>query len=364
MERMDGRRLLLAGMAATALLMAGVAAASERNVSQAPMAAMDLRLASIGYRIASDNSDRCAAPEMLTGMLVHDLASYDLRDRPRVTARFALRDGFGIRAVVAGSAADRAGIRAGDEVVQVDALNMRAFEQRLVGSKASYERTEAFEALLDQRLVAGPVAVTVRRGDATLTLHLAADRGCGGKFVVVPGNAFNAWSDGSYVAVTSGLMATITDDAELAFVVAHEMSHNILRHSARLKGTSNILAELGIGAGKVKATEVEADSFAVRLLARAGYDLGGPARFLERAAAKRPFDLALTHPGIRRRIEIVNGAIAQLHANEPAIVQTAALAAPQIELVGIPSGNAGSPANAPAEKPAPGAQIIAATPGR
>lgn len=294
---------------------AGPAEAQADAPRPQPVAGQELRLASLAYRMAVRNADRCAVPEQLTGMLLHDRAAYDARDRDLIGARYDLGDGFGVRDVVAGSAADRAGIRRGDEIVALNGSATNAFERALFARKGSYTRSEAFEAMLDRALRQGPVMLVLRRHAGLLTVRLAGEPGCGGRPVMIPAGHFNAWSDGKYVAVTSRLMTEVADDAELAFVVAHEMSHNILHHQEQLQGRSGLLAEFGFGSGRVKDTEIAADTLAVGLLANAGYDLEAPARFLALAARKRPFDLAITHPGLKRRIGIVTAEIARLQVH-------------------------------------------------
>ncbi len=308
-------RLAPAAATALALTAASPVRASGAGSQATPIVTQDLRLASVGYRIARQNADRCQSPERLTGLLLHDRAAYDARDRALIGARFGLGEGFGVRDVVEGSAADRAGLRRGDEIVALNGTAMAGFAQDLVGRKASYQRSDAFETLLGTALRQGAATLLFRRDGTLRTLRLTADAGCGGHWVVVPGKAFNAWSDGHYVAVTSRLMTEITDDAELAFVVAHEMSHNILRHQEALRGRSALLSQLGFGSARVKDTEIEADTLAIGLLARAGYDLSAPARFLVRAAQKRPFDVPITHPGLKRRIGIVTAEIARLQVS-------------------------------------------------
>ncbi len=305
--------LRMAPMLALALALTALQAqAAPESPGMSPLADQDLRLARIGYRIAVQNADRCPFPDRLTGLLLHDRAAYDERDRTLIAARFGLGNGFGVRDVIEGSAADRAGIRRGDEIVALNGSEMASFAVGLIGRTASYDRIDAFETLLSRTLQQGPATLELRRDGVPRTLQFPADLGCGGRWVVIPANAFNAWSDGHYVAVTSRLMTDIADDAELAFVVAHEMSHNILRHQEQLHGRSALLAQLGLGSARVKDTEIEADTLAVGLLARAGYDLGAPERFLVQAARKRPFDVPITHPGLKRRIGIVTAEIARL----------------------------------------------------
>ncbi len=78
------------------------------------------------------------------------------------------------------------------------------------------------------------------------------------------------------------------------------MSHNILGHADPHAATRG------------KAAEAEADVMAVELLARAGYDLTTPARFLRRSAGLHWLDLRLGHPGNGQRIRIVSASIARL----------------------------------------------------
>ena len=67
------------------------------------------------------------------------------------------------------------------------------------------------------------------------------------------------------------------DDGELAFIVAHEMAHNISRHRASLRGISPLLAQLGIRALRVKVPDkIEADQQAIAIMHAAGYDLRAP----------------------------------------------------------------------------------------
>jgi Peptidase family M48/PDZ domain len=265
-----------------------------------------LRLEAIGYRLALANAKLCEKPDMLSGLLVHNIGAYAKRSRATITRIYGLTYGFGVLNIVSGSAADVAGIAPGDEIIAVNGYNLASFATDLIGERATYDRTERFVGFLDQSLRGGPASLEVRRGAAKFVVRLPAAEGCGGKFAFLRSGELNAWSDGRTVAVTSRMMEFVTDDAELAFVVAHEMSHNILRHAERLAGTSTLLMQFGIGTRRVKASEIEADVLAIELMARAGFDLDAPERLLRRSSKGRSFDLAITHPGTSRRIDIVN----------------------------------------------------------
>jgi predicted Zn-dependent protease len=99
---------------------------------------------------------------------------------------------------------------------------------------------------------------------------------------------------GGYVYVTRELLAIMNDEAELAFVLGHEMGHVAARHSQQRQSRS-VLSQLGamiaatvtgseaigslasqIGQGMVlsysRSQENEADNLGIRYIAAAGYD--------------------------------------------------------------------------------------------
>jgi predicted Zn-dependent protease len=102
--------------------------------------------------------------------------------------------------------------------------------------------------------------------------------------------------------VTRGLVALANDTAEIASVLAHEMSHVIARHAAMREDEARQVAlvkrvftdlsndpetsALALAKSKIKlasfsrAQELEADGIGVGIAARAGYDPYGAVRFL------------------------------------------------------------------------------------
>lgn len=331
------KRRSLATLAAVMLGAAGLPTlASAQDASQA----QDTRLATIGYRLSVANVGLCGQRAMRTGLLLHDIGSYERRRRAAVIGAYGLGQGFGILDIVADSAAARAGLRVGDEIMSVNGMAMESFATNLIARSARYDRVAAFDAFLAAALAAGPASVAVRRDGQVVTLAVSGEEGCAGQFVVVPSRALNAWSDGKSAAVTTKLMNFATDDNELAFVVAHEMSHNILQHQAKLGGDrSGLFGPLGSRAAKVKKTEVEADGFAIRLMTQAGYSTTGAEAFLRRSRRAMPINLSMDHPGIGRRIETVKAAIwmvegtaLALASGEPAAMPSSVLTEPALAL--------------------------------
>jgi predicted Zn-dependent protease len=99
---------------------------------------------------------------------------------------------------------------------------------------------------------------------------------CVSLFWVDPKSTKDAGADGERVRVTSGLIAFLVNDDELAAVAAHELAHNQLGHPALLDGLKKGRAKA------LRTTEIEADQLAIWLLANAGYDPRAAVRMWQR----------------------------------------------------------------------------------
>lgn len=148
-------------------------------------------------------------------------------------------------------------------------------------------------------------------------------------------NAFAA--PGGYVFVTKGLLAQMRSEAELAGVLAHEMSHILRKHylEAIKKGArTGLIAEFagqaleGRGAdpalqklvsagtevyarGLDKDDEFEADRMGVVIAARAGYDPYGLPAMLQALQGMNAQDSSLallfkTHPALDERLSLLD----------------------------------------------------------
>ncbi|HYX47853.1 MAG TPA: M48 family metalloprotease [Sphingomicrobium sp.] len=298
--------LALAGVA-LAMTASGAAAA---GISIRELGAEQLRVATIGYRIAAANAQSCARPEMMSGIISHDLTQYPAPARALVSRAFSIRAGFGVLQIVPGSAADRAGLKIDDEIVAVG--DARVEDQSAVErSRESYDREDRFLAILSAALAKGPTQLLVRRAGELLHLTIQGQSGCGGNVVLSTSSNLNAWSDGRRVLVTTAMMQQAANDDELAFVIAHEMAHNILGHAKN--ESMGLFGMLGFGSARVKSMEVDADSYAVPLMNAAGYSPFGGISFLESASRRMWWsDLSLDHPSFGRRIRVVIAAIGRL----------------------------------------------------
>ena len=156
-------------------------------------------------------------------------------------------------------------------------------------------------------------------------------------FFITKSSAVNAFAvPGGYIGLNAGLVTLTQNEAQLAGVVAHELAHVVLRHSAEMMANSNVnsipmwvgifagilagqteasIASIQSGIGLsmqkninlVRENEIEADAFAARLILKSNYDLNEMATFfrLMQGSSNSQSNLNeyfLTHPLYSNRI--------------------------------------------------------------
>jgi hypothetical protein len=303
------------------LMLLGWALSAPASAAESTLRADDLRVAAIGYRLAVAGRDLCPRQGPVTGMLLHHLAEYEKADRPGMIA-LGLDHGPGVLAVVGGSPADAAGLRAGDVLLSV---NGRPFESpaaiaAIAGRDVWRARIEANETMLQDALSRGPVTLAVLRGAETLSLTLTPRTGCLLRIRLAYSDQKTAVASGDYVVVSRGLLTMAHNDDEIAFVVAHEMAHVELEH-ARLLREAKVPQGLLRGFGKkgalVRRTEEEADRLGGEITLAAHYDLSQGAEILRRFAPELGFGIIQTHDGDGDRIRALRALAAQYKPPAP-----------------------------------------------
>lgn len=204
-----------------------------------------------------------------------------------------------------------------------------------IGAESAAELEAQYPPVTDPQVV-GPVeAVAARivpeamkvRGDITYRVK------------VLPNDAVNAFSlPGGWIYLTTGMVDKIgTNDDMMAFVIAHEAAHIALRHAADemvdavgrddmldmiTEGKYQDLANLTLQldqAGYSRDDEYEADRYAVRFMADAGYNPEAALRFfdlMQAPGAGGNVDWLQTHPVGKSRIMRVEEDIRDLPAGK------------------------------------------------
>jgi predicted Zn-dependent protease len=169
-------------------------------------------------------------------------------------------------------------------------------------------------------------------------------------FAVVESEQVNAFAvPGGSVLVTSGMMNLLSNEAELACVLGHEISHVARKHHLTLlqketliqsgakavadniqgSGAKREAKRFLIGEGSElyarsldRGSERDADNDGVLLAARAGYDPGACLFFMQRMANLKQevgtlSSLYKTHPQAAERIVDIENALTELMGVEP-----------------------------------------------
>lgn len=235
------------------------------------------------------------------------------------TELFHLGPAPSIRTVVPNSPADRAGLQVGDTILAVGGESLAGVRQPI--------------DLLRRHLEAEvPVVFTLERAGAKIEREVVPVALAPYRIQLVYDAAINARATGQTIEFNLGMLEFCESEEELAFVFAHELAHNALRHQREtvlnyLMGTAVDVALLaaciptantvGLTSAYYRspAFELEADYIALYLLARAGYDLDPIRDFWRRMALQGPerkSDYRLTfwtHPDPSERHVRLNAAI-------------------------------------------------------
>lgn len=153
-------------------------------------------------------------------------------------------------------------------------------------------------------------------------------------YTVLDDESVNAFAlPGGPIYITKGLLYRLDNEAQLAFILAHETAHVIAQHTGRqiskqqeigllLAGTQAAIGDGGTSAQLAQAAsqlagqmyllkhsrgeETEADTGGLRYLVNAGYDPAAAPRvmqILEQAGGSGGVDFLSTHPSPKNRVE-------------------------------------------------------------
>jgi len=164
--------------------------------------------------------------------------------------------------------------------------------------------------------------IAIQTARSELTFHIG----------ILDTDEVNAFAcPGGYIMLTKGVLKQMQNESELAFVLAHEISHVALQHSGRFQQTSGIVSFISsfLGGGTVvsvavrrstgeleaqllekgrqKEFEFDADKAGVVLAANLGYDPSSSINYLKRVSEASGNQILIrTHPSFAERIVSIN----------------------------------------------------------
>ena len=335
----------------------------DRSEALTKLRKQDDRVIAVGERLAraAAAAGWCeTAPSI--GWTLGEIGQYPKPLRQQVRRAWNLPDGpaLFVAAVAPDSAAARSGVVPGMGIARINGLvPMRnPFDMPSRHALANSER------VIDAALATGPITVeTVGTDGQHQVLTIRGVTACRTRFESSAEDDPQAYADGNIVQVTAAMGEfTGTNDDELAAVIAHELSHNILRHIPRTEeaGTpEDYRRYLGRYSRMSRKMEEEADRLSVWLLARAGYNPRAPLEFWARFGpghdSAHPF--GRTHDPWHDRVTSIEDELALMgrerarnprarpalldHAHQPAPGAEAATPAP---VTSPPPGSTSSPA--------------------
>jgi predicted Zn-dependent protease len=143
-------------------------------------------------------------------------------------------------------------------------------------------------------------------------------------FQVVDSNEVNAFATmGGFVYITTGLMKTATNEAELAGVIGHEMGHiegkHLIKQISRAAWQQGLLTasgariersqvlrlglDLALNLPHSREDERDADDRGLRIMGSAGYAQSAMASFMRKLQSGNNLQFLSTHPSTSSRVQ-------------------------------------------------------------
>ena len=281
---------MLRAFAALALTMiaAPVAAQQSEPSPLERLARADQRLLDIGWRLSTASAGLCPDTRPALGLLLRDVRGF--ADPEVVRAELGQQRDIAIQAVAAHGPAAEAGLRPDDEVTSLLGTDPN---QKPAEPRRDWQRLLALNEAIDAALARHGAIGIARSDEAEWRLDGVA--ACYARFEVAAGDDA-AKSTGTRVILGERWTAGDVSDDALAFLVAHELAHNILKHRLQREGPRGERPSS-------KDVEREADRLAPWLMARAGFDPAGAILFLETFGPGQdgPLYIGTSHDGWKSR---------------------------------------------------------------
>jgi hypothetical protein len=330
------RRAVVSALAIAGAAMLPLAPARAQDDPQLleTVRAADMKVADIGWRLASANAALCDRVEAGTGMQLHTLDQFDPESREAARRHFGFASEVAIEGVVPGSPADAAGLKADDSLVRVGSILISG----IAGKPASTDRLVAAQLAIAALPPQDAMEIEVIRKGAPIRVTLHPVPICKSRFEMRIADDWGASADGTMVQIGSRFVEEYPEN-QLASVMAHEFAHNVMRHREKLEARGvdyGMLAGLGRNVKYFRQTELQADLLSVYLLANASYPVRAAIDFWKRFGPSNAGGIlrSRSHPAWRDRVATIEAEIARVESVSARPVIPALLADRAVPLSG------------------------------
>jgi hypothetical protein len=259
----------------------------QEKIAFAEIDRLQERLSKVAYPILAANTEICPKTRRDIGARTHSLKSYSKSLRAGAARERGAKDSPHVLYVIPGSSAERAGIKRGDQLLDLMGNPISA-DGKAMRALMKADDAPDFKDAISRELF-------VRRGKSRRSVSLTPAEVCDYKVKLSMRSTINAYATGKEITITSGMMNFTKNDEELALIIGHELAHNTMGHIRKIVGNT-ILS--GFATRYTRPFESESDYVGLYYLARAGYDLEGVEDVWRRMALVGPRSVARakTHP--------------------------------------------------------------------
>lgn len=284
--------------------------------------AMQDRLDRVGGKLLIGSADICRNQlRNLLGFSVANKYTYSPSMADLASETLGFGDRLQITNIIPDSGAQRAGLQRGDILLRIENKPVPQ------GINAERDTVEMLSSLVSK---SKSLNLTVLRDKKTRRFTVSLTPACGFRIELGQTANVNAYSDGSRILVTQGMMLFARSDEDLAYVISKEMAHNVLGHTKYLQNThaatrliDNLLntssqqTTTGTGNTELKPMpqkfDIDADTLSLAISLRGGYDIDNAVRFWKKLAYRYPATNARNytslHPSTSARLEAMPNAI-------------------------------------------------------